>query len=777
MSYRNKLVFFAGDNQDYQIERSIRLNDDDTAYFNWTPGTASNRNLWNLGIWFKRANLSSVQVLFNADTTSSDSIWLDANDKLNIQINGTVRLVSNQVFRDPTNHGHFFIRYDAANATADLRLIVWYNGEEITSWSTNTRSGITTNTCKTNTTVVHRLGRGDSASYWDGLFSEIIFTDGQSTLVTELGKTHLLTGVWSPKAYSGSYGNNGYYLDFSDNSNTTSGTLGKDRSGNNNDWTPTNFSITAGIGNDSLTDTPTNNFSVLCSVSKHQGAGIEIRNGGLQYYSSGASFHYFALGSLGIHEGEKKYFEYVAAAGTSMGVGVANEELYSIGAAADEANTSAGVWVYLADGNKRTASTSTAYGSTYTTSDVIGVAIDATSITAIKIWFHKNGTWQASGDPVAGTNAAYTNIAGPLLAIIKGYNNSAAGGSYINFGQRPFAHTPPTGYDEICTQNISKPSVQNPKNNVETFTITGTGSAGSKSGLLFQPDWVRVKRFTSGNQTTPFFTNIRGTGKYKPVQTSTAETTDAQSITAFNSDGFSYGTSTVLNASAVDFLFLALKSSPSNGIEIVTWTGNGSATQVVNHTLGKKPSMVMAHGMGATLTYLWHRKFASDAHWCAITTTTIAAEVNTNSPFSAWSTSTFTVTNNATNNLNSNAVVYVAILFADGPLFASGKYTANANTDGPFFYCGFRPALICWSAASNQQWHSVNRGLSTDYNGNASQDSDSFMTGNGVTTYSGSTDILAVGGKIRSTTANYQNGSNRPWFALAEQAGKYARAV
>ena len=96
--------------------------------------------------------------------------------------------------------------------------------------------------------------------------AEINFIDGQQLEPSSFGEYHPVTGAWVPKSYSGSHGTNGFYLNFSDNSNNTAATLGKDSSGNGNNWTPNNFSVSAGAGNDSSEDTPTNNWCTLNSV-------------------------------------------------------------------------------------------------------------------------------------------------------------------------------------------------------------------------------------------------------------------------------------------------------------------------------------------------------------------------------------------------------------------------------------------------------------------------------------------------------------------------------
>lgn len=78
----------------------------------------------------------------------------------------------------------------------------------------------------------------------------------------------------------------------------------------------------------------------------------------------------------------------------------------------DLVGSGASQWGYLRSALKRHNGSATSFGSTFTAGDTIGVAID---FTAGYIWFSKNGTWQGSGDPVNGTNPAYTSVSGTLV--------------------------------------------------------------------------------------------------------------------------------------------------------------------------------------------------------------------------------------------------------------------------------------------------------------------------------------------------------------------------
>jgi hypothetical protein len=105
---------------------------------------------------------------------------------------------------------------------------------------------------------------------------------------------------------------------------------------------------------------------------------------------------------------------------------------------------------YYTTGNKYGGS-SAAYGNTFAADDVIGCALDLDNG---KIWWSKNGVWQASGDPAAGTNAAFTSISG---TFVPGIGNGGVGSFStvnVNFGQRPFTYTPPSGFKSLNTFNL-----------------------------------------------------------------------------------------------------------------------------------------------------------------------------------------------------------------------------------------------------------------------------------------------------------------------------------
>jgi hypothetical protein len=364
------------------------------------------------------------------------------------------------VFRDPSSYYHIVLKIDTTQATAANRVQLYVNGNLQTFGSTNyPAQNFDT---QVNNTVAHTMGGFTSSAFFDGYLTEVNFIDGQALTPSSFGDTNLITGVWQPKRYSGTYGTNGFYLNFSDNSAATAAAIGKDSSGNGNNWTPNNISVTAGATYDSMLDSPTQfgdggngrgNYAVLNPLWK--GSLQTLSNGNLTSSKSSGTNISDVWGNFGITSG-KWYFECsVTSLSATVYIGVGQGG--GIGEALDDLAESATSYYYTSStGDKEYGGTvETAYGNTYTSGDTIGCAVD---MDTGKIWWSKNGTWQASGDPAAGVNAAFTDL------LTKGSNaffafsstNGASNSNTLhwNFGQRPFAYTPPTGFKALNTFNL-----------------------------------------------------------------------------------------------------------------------------------------------------------------------------------------------------------------------------------------------------------------------------------------------------------------------------------
>ena len=447
----------------YQIERSLRFNSADSAYLSRTL-SSSNRQTFTFNVWVKKTVVGSSTgaVLFCSTDNVTSTGWLHFNsgsygsaDTLTFedQSSGTV-LVTSQLFRDPSAWYMITLSVDTTQATASNRVKLYVNGTRVTAFSTETYPAQNANTnFNRPSSFIHTIGsQYTNNRFFNGYLSEVHFIDGSALDPTSFGEYNTDTGVWQPKAYTGSYGTNGFYLNFSDNSGTTSTTLGKDYSGNGNNWTPNNFSVTAGAGNDSLVDTPTNygtdtgvggevrgNYATWNPLD--QAGGLLFSEGNLKvtantgWDGSRATFSYPSTG--------KWYWEALCVSrSTGASVGILSTSAVITG---DLGAASTGYIYNSGDGAKYNNGSSASYGSAWGTNDLIGIAWDADTGT---LSFYKNGVSQGT---------AYSGLTGQFSPAI-GVNGSDS--MQANFGNRPFAYTAPSGFKALCTQNLPEPTVK-----------------------------------------------------------------------------------------------------------------------------------------------------------------------------------------------------------------------------------------------------------------------------------------------------------------------------
>ena len=425
-------------NDTYQISRSLRFNKADLAHLTRTPASASNRKTWTWSGWVKRAkvDVSTFYQLFGGGTGSgaNDGIFFDVTAGGIYYTTGTTdTLVTSSVYRDPSVWYHIVLASDTTQSTTANRVRIYVNGSEVTSFATANYPALNADNAHINTTSQHRIGAhtNNSALNFDGYLAEINFIDGQALTPTSFGTRDINTYLWKPKAYTGTYGTNGFYLNFSDSSNTTAATLGKDQAGSN-DWTPNNFSVSAGPGNDSLVDSPTyygtdtgvggearGDYATMDSTYP----GSVLSNGNLRSTAS------LAISTLFMTSG-KYYFEATPATST-----VVDTNTYYIGV------TGSAFVAYALSGNRFNGTSWVGFGNAFVSGDVIGLAVD---VSGGVVSFYKNNVLQ-------GTQAITANGTYRVFSNISGSNTGSA--FDFNFGQRPFAYTAPSGFRALRDYN------------------------------------------------------------------------------------------------------------------------------------------------------------------------------------------------------------------------------------------------------------------------------------------------------------------------------------
>jgi len=572
-SFGSPSPFFLAGKKAYAVDRSLRFNDGDSAYLNRTFGSVGNRKTFTISVWIKLGSFdATTRPIFNRYTANNEAgflgLYVNTDDNLYFTGWSTVYMQTNRKFRDSGAWQHIVFAVDTTQATDTNRWKLYINGTQETSFAVSNYPSQNTDLV-INEAVAHIIGTYNNL-YFDGYMAEFNFIDGQAYDPSYFGETDVLTGQWNPKKYTGSYGTNGFYLNFSDNSSTSA--LGTDSSGNGNNWTPNNFSVAAGAGNDSLEDTPTNNFCTLNGVALGQGneQRATLSNGNLDFTESSSS-NRTAVSTFGLKTG-KWYFEFLST----------NTGTFSIGWHDMENNQGS---FYRNNG-----SYSSSFGgggtsgyASWTTNDIVGVAIDFDSG---KIWYAKNNTWQ-SGDPGTGNSPTNTFTTGKTLHTEAFTDNSSGtkSGSF-NYGQRAFTYTPPTGYKSICSANLPDPTIKLPNKHFETVIYTGDGnSTGSQTDVLqFQPDWLWSKPRTAA-YVHLLYDSVRGAGNSKSLnlaggytgtgaEGSAADNTTYGFLSSFDANGFSY-----TNGSATTTYF------NQSGINYVAWNWNAGDTDGKTYTV------------------------------------------------------------------------------------------------------------------------------------------------------------------------------------------------
>ena len=611
----NGLLAAAGANQPaYSIDESLRFNDDDGTYLSKAaPGAAGNLNNWTISVWLKRGQTTGLlagsweyqffsQGDVSANPVSTMSFYSSGTntDKIAIGMYGTsdsnlvCNWTSDSLYRDYSAWYHVVVKWDNTQSAAADILKVYVNGEVVSgTFSTSPSQGTTTVVNKNFKQFLGKYVYGTQPNWWDGYMAEYHFIDGQSLTSASFGETNSDTNQWVPIEYAGTHGTQGWYLNFSDSSS-----LGADSSANSNNFTANVLAAT-----DQVLDSPANNFATMNPLDTFHAGSSTFAEGNLKVSEAGGNAKYTQVGNFGMSSG-KWYFEFC---------GVNSDNTWMLGVAdvtkgLDRGYTGSagdGLFVYV-DGDKYAPTSASSYGVSWTHGDVMGVAVDMDNNA---MYFAKNNTWMNSGVPTSGstkTGAAYTSeLVGKtwVAAMGRGGTNNTITATF-NFGQdssfagaktaqgnggvgEDFFYTPPAGFKALNTDNLDDPSIVLPTEHFNTNLWTGTGGTRSLTGVGFQPVFTWIKSRSDGLQHM-LFDSVRGATKYLVSDATDAEATDATQLTAFDSDGFSLGSGTVVNGTSKTFVGWNWKGSDTpTKTFVVTVTNPGSGNR---YTLDGKVS-------------------------------------------------------------------------------------------------------------------------------------------------------------------------------------------
>ena len=467
----------------YDVENSLRINAGDSAYLSRTQ-TAGNQRTFTASVWVKRSRLNDRQALFSATVDGSNEcfIWFDTDDELFVKENTSnstdFEIRTNRKFRDPSAWYHIVVAYDTTESTAGDRVRIYVNGVEETSFANETQPNQNFETKFNKNSQVANIGRMNyGQEYFGGYLTEIHWVDGSQLAPTSFGEFDD-NGVWIPKKYTGSYGTNGYFLEFQQTgtSQNSSG-IGADTSGQDNHWAVTNLAAI-----DITEDTCTNNFATFSPLGRVSGT-VTLSEGNCKIEGSSDANASGQHGTIAFTSG-KWYLEMKATDSTTTQLGFLTVNSSARGDNTPDGNGGmnyhyANIYyqynnssvnkVDTGGGGISAASVSGGSNSSlggFSDGDILMFALDMDNNRA---YFGKNGTWFNSGNPANGTNyfSLQTDVADGVTFYAGVDSNT---GTELNTGNPPFSissgnndgkygnfeYEVPSGYYAMCTKRLAE---------------------------------------------------------------------------------------------------------------------------------------------------------------------------------------------------------------------------------------------------------------------------------------------------------------------------------
>ena len=762
----------------YSISNSCIFDANASAYMSRTPGSAGNRKTMTQSMWVKRAKLGTDQTV-GINTAEGLGLWFNADNTMtwycHYDSGWEGKLTTTQVFRDPSAWYHLVTVVDTTQAVAANRAKIYVNGSQVTAFSLADYPDQNDDTAF-NAAAAHSIGiwLSTPSYYYDGYIAEMHWIDGTSLTPSSFGETNN-AGVWVPKKYTGgSYGTTGFFLDFA-----AGGDLGDDESGQGNDWAETNIAAA-----NQTTDTPTDNHCIFNPTyfpdrDSNQTDSMVLTKGSLTASRRDSSNNGFATGTLAVYGGSdapKIYWELTPstwAAGSWVIVGW--EECVTLDVQPTNRfqingrHTTSAYELFQYPGGDVDPYSSITQGV------VIGVAYDFAN-DAIAYYADGSEMFSYDSSGLAGLSSiSLATFAGKWWRPVVGNaNDGGAAVLDVNFGQKSFAQTVPTGYVGLSTAALQTPAVSHTSTYFQTELYTGNGTAIGSGGkavtfsgnVNLEPDLVWIKNRDQGDSHS-LYDSVRGTTKQIEADNNAAETTESEGLTTFGSDGFTVGSLAQVNTNTENYAAWSWKEATTSGFDIVTYTGNGSA-RTISHSLGIVPNFIIVKNRSAADAWkVYHSEAASDPQtdYFVLNAGDAAADDATVWNDTAPTNSVFSL--GAHTDVNTNTENYVAYLWGNIPQFQMfGKYVGNGSADGSFVWTGFRPQLIILKHSSAGEGWAMYDASINPYNSGTTTGLTAFRADEtGTQSSNENVDLLSNGFKLKNTNDPTNDGGDTYIFA------------
>ncbi len=780
------------------IPKSIWL-DGSADYLTRTPGSAGNRTRWTLSFWFELNSVGTEMVFFSANSgTSEFRVAMDTTTSTVLMVqddNASMNINTTALLRD-TAWYHALISYDSNEGSETDRISIYINGVAMALSTGSAAYPSSAGETYWNNDQANEIGRRSRTSsvYANAYMAQICFLDGDSIQNGDVAVTDFLDAFtfgtngseFSPKSDSditslaSTAGGNSFMLSFDDSSD-----LGNDESSNNND-----FSLSSIASANQSPNTPSKMYPTINYIDHSDDTLPTLSAGNLISAGSGTTLACMRV-NLGIPTTGKWYWEANWDSVASARVGFAESSSFLDAACGGTALS----WGMQNDGKVVNDSTEGSALFTWATNDRIAMAYDADNS---KFWFGRIAsgattvTWASSGDPAAGSNPTVTSVPSKITPAL----DTNTGTVSLKFPSSTWnLASVPSGFGEITSSELTAPTYQGIDYfNPVLYTGNGTaiGSGGkANTGTGFQPDFVWIKN-RDQSDSHALYDAVRGTTKQIESDTTTAETTESEGLTAFGSDGFTVGNLDQVNTNTEKFVSWQwlggnTTSTNENGdtnsttsvagadhFSIVGYTGTGSNT-TIGHGLGGAPEMVIIRELpGGDDWNVYHADAnSSPASGSLRLDSTVAFVADATLYNSTAPTATVvSLGTSAETNQSSTAMIAYCFRSVDG-VCKVGGYTGTGNANGPFIYTGFKPRYFIWKNASvARDWGIIDTATQTYNPGVLSSVLFANLNsaqGDGTQGASGTPyniDILAEGFKIRVGDSG-PNGSGNAFIYLA----------
>ena len=815
----SQFMYASGGFYPFEISNSLRLDSASETLLEKTNAASggSAATIATLSCWFKYnvqdVESSQMPLIWNDSDASGISFAQSSNTPHHIYVywGGQGALSTAAVFRDPSAWYHIVAKIDSTQGTEANRLKLYINGVQVDwsgSFSQNTSSAFFNNNVK------QRIGEDANNRHFSGYATDINAIEGTAYDASYFGE--FKNDIWVPKNPSVTYGTNGFRLQFKNSGvgTASASTIGADTSGNTNHFTSTNIAA-----NDQVPDNPTNNFCLPNPANKSD--DIVFSEGNTKAVFS--TFSQSPNGTIGASSG-KWYYE-VKMAGTHGRFGFC--ESHCPQGDADTSTTFPLYMVYSNGSNGLTVynsvtakslSTNSGYTS-FSDGDTLGIAFD---IDNGKLFAHLNGTYYNSGDPANGTGALITSIAAQRGGIFLPFLNcgtdssrtfefnfgapshSISSGNADGNGHGNFEYAVPSGFLSLCTANLPDPVATidpakggSPQDYFSADIFTGNGT-NQDIDIDFDPDLIWTRQRTDGSGGA-WMDRLRGDDAYFQTPNSNAEGNFAN-IT-FVTDGYNVsGNSNIDNEASHNYVGWAWKAGGSGssntdgainttstsvathgGFSISTYTGTGSST-TVGHGLGGVPDLIIIKRRNSSREwYVYNSINAGDGYLYFQSNAALETDSNRHDRIgngSAYVAPTSTlITLGTSGDVNGSSDTYVMYCFRniDG-MQKIGSYTGNANSDGSFAHCGFRPEMvIIKSTSATESWNIFDTSRDPSNLTTQNLNSNSVNAESDASSGARAIDILSNGFKARGNNSAVNDGTFL-YLAFAKQPFKYANA-